>query len=111
MINKNPKGQVQLAHIQFRWYGTSLNVTVSAARPADSKSGQIGIGICEWKDGKWNPKSTPLWNRNLSNKGFEQIKVKVSRKGMKIGAKYLMIFYKMNGTEAAAISDVTIEYK
>ncbi|MBE6404442.1 MAG: DUF4838 domain-containing protein [Lentisphaerae bacterium] len=111
VINKSPKGQVQFAHVQFRWYGTSLNVTVSAARPADSKSGQIGIGICELQDGKWVPKSTPLWNRKLSNKGFEQIKVKVSGKGMKIGAKYLMIFYKMNGTEAAAISDVTIEYK
>ena len=112
VINSNPKGY-SFAHAVFNWNGRKDNavmeVSLNAARPADSKSGKIGIIIYEWKNNNWAMKSNILWNKALSNQKFEQINLKVNGKTLGNGNKFLMIFFKMRGTEAVAISDMTLK--
>ena len=84
---------------------------MNAARPAGSKSGKIGAIIYEKQKNGWIQKANVLWNRDVSNKGFAPVKFTVRAKDLGTGNNYLLIFYKMRGTEAVAISDATLEFK
>ena len=111
MVNRNPNAYT-IGHYLFNWHkktGNVMEVTLNAARPAESKSGKIGVIIYEWKKNNWVAGQNVLWARPVSNKGFAPVKFRVKGDALK-GNKFLMIFFKMRGTEAAAISDVTLKF-
>ena len=111
MVNRNPNAYT-IGHYLFNWHkktGNVMEVTLNAARPAESKSGKIGVIIYEWKKNNWVAGQNVLWARPVSNKGFTPVKFRVKGDALK-GNKFLMIFFKMRGTEAAAISDVTLKF-
>ena len=112
VINRNPDSYT-IAHIPFVWKHNNglMEMTLNAARPPESKSGKLGVIIYGKKDNTWVPKANVLWNRDLSNRKFVPVKFTVKGKMLGPGEQYLMIFFKMKGTEAAAISDAVMKFK
>ena len=60
------------------------------------------------RDGGWEPGPQLVWGRRPSAKGWEDIVF--STTGAKLGrksGKYLLILFKMQGTDAVAVSGVS----
>lgn len=85
-----------------------LQFTVRATLPEGAKTGRIGAMLYSQKDGNWQPAPAILWNRRPSSSGWEDIVFSTTGKQMgKKRGRYLLIFFKMKGTDSIAISSVS----
>ena len=112
LVNRNPKGY-NFGRCGFYWYrkpGDVMEVTLNAARPAGSKSGKIGVIIYERRDGGWKTGPSFIWNHPVSDKGFAPIKFRVKADQLK-GDRFVIGLFKMRGTEAVAVSDITLKFQ
>ena len=85
-----------------------LVFTVRATLPEGATTGQFGAIIYEQKNGSWSTKENILWNRRPSSSKWEDISFGIT--GEKLGKKkgrFLLIFFKMKGTDAVAISNLS----
>ena len=85
-----------------------LVFTLRATLPEGAKTGQLGAMLFPQKKGGWEPGPQLLWNRKLSAKGWDDVEFSVT--GAQLGkkrGKYLLILFKIQGTDAVAISGVS----
>ena len=85
-----------------------LVFTLRATLPDGAKTGQLGAMLYPQKKGGWEPGPQLLWNRKLPAKGWADVEFSVT--GAQLGkkrGKYLLILFKMQGTDAVAISGVS----
>ena len=76
--------------------------------PEGAKTGLLGAMLYPKKKGGWEPGPQLLWNRKLSANGWADVEFSVT--GAKLGkkrGKYLLILFKMQGTDAVAVSGVS----
>jgi len=81
---------------------------VRATLPEGAKTGQLGAILYKQKGSGWEPGPQMLWGHKPSAKGWEEISFSIT--GAQLGSKkgdYLLIFFKMKGTDAVAISGVS----
>ena len=84
-----------------------LQFTVRATSPDGAKTGRIGAMLYSQQGGNWQPAPAILWNRRPSSSGWEDIVFSTTGKQMgKKRGRYLLIFFKMKGTDSVAISSV-----
>ena len=82
-----------------------LVFTVRATLPEGAKTGQLGAMLYKEKSGGWEPGPQMLWGRKPSAKGWEELEFSTTGKQLgKKGGKYLLIFFKLKGTDAVALS-------
>lgn len=85
-----------------------LVFTVRATLPDGAKTGQFGAILYNQDKGGWAPGPQLIWSRKPSAKGWEDISF--STTGAKLGkkrGKYLLILFKMQGTDAVAVSRIS----
>ena len=82
-----------------------LVFTVRATLPEGAKTGQLGAILYKEKGGGWEPGPQMLWGRKPSAKGWEELEFSTTGKQLgKKSGKYLLIFFKLKGTDAVALS-------
>ena len=85
-----------------------LVFTLRATLPEGAKSGQIGAMLYPKKKGGWETGPQLLWNRRPSAAAWEDVEFSTSGRQLgKKSGKYLLILFKMKGTDAVAVSEVS----
>lgn len=82
-----------------------LVFTARATLPEGAETGRFGAMVYERREGDWKPLKTLVWNRRPPAAGWEDVEFGVS--GADLGRKkgrFLLILFKMKGTDAVAFS-------
>ena len=82
--------------------------TIRATLPEGATTGRFGAIVYEQKNGDWALKHNILWNRKPSANGWTDVECGLT--GADLGKKrgrFLLILFKMKGTDAVAISRIS----
>ena len=88
--------------------GEKLVFSTKVTQPEGSKTGRFGAVLYYSEKGDWKTLSQLAWDRRVSDREWEDLSFSVTAEKLgKKNGQYMLIFFKMRGTDPVAVSNVS----
>ena len=113
VVTRNPK-TYDFAHFMFSWDSAKpddvMELSFDAAIPENCKSGRVCASVYGRSKGKWSVRKRLVWNVPLEKGKYKTIKALVTAKEVGDADRYMILFFKIKGTEGAAVSRAALKF-
>lgn len=108
------KDAYDFAHFMFDWDSPKpddvMELSFDAVIPDDCKTGRICASVYGRSNGKWSMRKRLLWNQALLKGKYKTFRVQATAKEIGDADRYMILFFKIKGTEGAAVSRASLKF-